>query len=79
MGSNSKKDGADTFESSLKNLEGILRELESPDVPLDELVSKFGQAKECLDFCRARLDAAELKIKKLDPDACSDFGENDGE
>ncbi len=68
---NSKK-GA-SFEDSLKELEAILAQLENPQIPLSDLVEKYGRARECLDICRKRLDAAELAVKKLSKDSFEDF------
>jgi len=54
-----------TFEQALEELESIVREMESGDLPLEEAVKKyeFGikQSKYCLDL----LDRTEKKITKL--------------
>ncbi len=54
-----------TFEQALDELESIVREMESGDLPLEEAVKKyeFGikQSKYCLDL----LDRTEKKITKL--------------
>ena len=68
---NSKSD--DTFESSLKELEDILAQLENLQIPLSDLVEKYERAKKCLAFCRQKLDDAELSIKKLSKDSSEDF------
>lgn len=62
-----------SFEASLKELGDILAQLENPQIPLSDLVEKYGRAKECLDFCRKKLDDAELSIKKLSGDSAEDF------
>ncbi len=53
------------FESSLKALEGIVRELESGDVNLDQSLKKFEQGIELYRNCRSTLETAEKKIKIL--------------
>lgn len=54
-----------TFESSLKELENIVRELESGEVNLDESLKKFEQGIELYKKCRSTLEGAEKKIKIL--------------
>jgi exodeoxyribonuclease VII small subunit len=58
---------ADTshFEKSLKELEKIVRELESGDVDLDESLKKFEQGIQLYKNCRETLENAEKKIKIL--------------
>lgn len=53
------------FEKSLKELENIVRELESGDVNLDQSLKKFEQGIELYKKCRSTLENAEKKIKIL--------------
>lgn len=53
------------FEASLKELEKIVRELESGDVNLDESLKRFEQGIELYRACRSTLESAEKKIKIL--------------
>jgi exodeoxyribonuclease VII small subunit len=53
------------FESSLKKLELIVRELESGDVSLDESLKKFEEGIDLYKQCRQTLEGAEKKIKIL--------------
>lgn len=53
------------FESSLKELEKIVRELESGDVNLDQSLKRFEQGIELYKKCRSTLEGAEKKIKIL--------------
>lgn len=53
------------FESSLKELEKIVRELESGEVSLDESLKKFESGIELYKKCRSTLETAEKKIKIL--------------
>lgn len=53
------------FESSLKKLENIVRELESGDVGLDESLKKFEEGISLYRNCRGSLESAEKKIKIL--------------
>lgn len=53
------------FEKALKELEQIVKELESGDVNLDESLKKFEQGIELYKKCRSTLETAEKKIKIL--------------
>ena len=53
------------FENSLKELETIVRELESGEVNLDESLKKFEKGIELYKDCRQTLQSAEKKIKIL--------------
>ena len=53
------------FEEALKNLETVIGELESGNVPLEKLVEKYEEGTSLLKICHKRLNQAELKIDKL--------------
>jgi exodeoxyribonuclease VII small subunit len=53
------------FENSLKELEKIVRELESGEVNLDESLNKFEVGIELYKKCRQTLENAEKRIKIL--------------
>ncbi len=53
------------FETSLKELEKIVRELESGEVSLDESLIKFETGIELYKKCQQTLEVAEKKIKIL--------------
>ncbi len=53
------------FEESLERLETIVESMESGDIPLTELVSKFEEGNNLLIACQKRLKDAEIKIDKL--------------
>lgn len=53
------------FESSLKELEKIVRELESGDMNLESSLKSFEQGIELYKKCRQTLEGAEKKIKIL--------------
>lgn len=65
-----KPEEEETFEASLERLETIVKRLEEGDVPLDEAIATFETGLALLRSCRARLEAAELRVKELmEPDA----------
>lgn len=53
------------FEETLEHLESIVESMESGDIPLAELVSKFEEGNNLLMTCQKRLKDAELKIDKI--------------
>jgi exodeoxyribonuclease VII small subunit len=61
MTGNSDRD----FETSLKKLEQIVRDLESGDVSLTESLSRFEEGIDLYKQCRQTLEGAEKKIKIL--------------
>jgi exodeoxyribonuclease VII small subunit len=54
-----------SFESALTRLEAIVESMESGDVPLADLLSKFEEGNKLLKHCEGRLKEAELKIEQL--------------
>ena len=54
-----------SFEEALRALEGVVRSLESGDVPLDDSISLYERGEELRKACQARLDAAQAKIEKI--------------
>lgn len=61
MASNSK----DNFESNLKELENVVKSLESTDISLDDMLSIFEKGISLTKKCTAALDNAEQKITIL--------------
>ena len=60
---NKKKDFA--FEEALKNLEDIVSQLESGQKTLKKSLELFEEGIKLSGICRAKLDNADQKIKKL--------------
>lgn len=54
-----------TFEESLLKLEVIIRELESGEVPLDDMVKKYTEAMELVKFCNQKLANATETVNKI--------------
>ena len=54
-----------SFEEALRALEGVVRQLESGDVPLDESISLYERGEALRKACQARLDAAQARIEKI--------------
>jgi exodeoxyribonuclease VII small subunit len=54
-----------TFEQSLKQLEEIVAELESGDLPLESAIKKFEDGMELSRFCTQKLEETERRITIL--------------
>ncbi|MGD1032415.1 MAG: exodeoxyribonuclease VII small subunit [Opitutaceae bacterium] len=59
------KDAKLSFEDALGRLEAVVESMESGEVPLAELLSRFEEGNKLLKLCEARLKEAELKIEQL--------------
>ncbi len=58
-------DKKQTFETSLKELERIVRRLEEGDLPLEDSLKLFEDGVKLSRECQARLDQAERRIEVL--------------
>lgn len=54
-----------SFEEALKELETVVRRLESGDVPLDESIDLYARGDALRAHCQARLDAAQARIEAI--------------
>ena len=54
-----------TFEQAIKQLEEIVQELESIDLPLEKAIKKFEEGVKLSKFCSETLDETEKKITIL--------------
>ena len=62
-----------SFESSLNELEAIVRQLEDGDLPLEESLKLFENGVKLSRECRERLAHAERRIEMLLKDSNGDF------
>lgn len=58
-----------TFEADLARLERIVRELEAPDLPLADALSRFEEGVQALRAATAALTEAEGRVVELVADA----------
>lgn len=68
-----------TFEESMTELEGIVTQLETGDITLDDSLKLFEQGIKLAKGCQKKLDDAEKKVKILTSDengemTAQDFG-----
>jgi exodeoxyribonuclease VII small subunit len=64
-----------TFEQSLKQLEQIVEELESTDLPLEKALKKFEEGVKLSKSCTSTLDEIEQKITILLKDQTGEIDE----
>jgi exodeoxyribonuclease VII small subunit len=57
------------FEASLASLEALVAKLESGDLELEQALAAFEEGVALARRCSSRLEAAELRIKKLEEGA----------
>ena len=53
------------FEDKIKDLEKIVRELESGEVSLDDAINKFNQAMKLAKECNDKLKNVEEQVSKI--------------
>ncbi len=54
-----------TFESNLKELEELVKELEGGNVPLEDAIKKYTYAMELAKNCSEKLNDATAKVNKI--------------
>ena len=57
-----------SFEAAYAELETIITQLESDDLPLDESVSMYERGRKLAEHCQELLDKAELRVNQLNDD-----------
>ena len=53
------------FEKSLERLETLVNEMESGDLPLEEMIKHFEEGSKLVTLCSKKLTEVEQKIEKL--------------
>ena len=54
-----------SFEAALERLEGIVRKLETGELPLDDSLQAFEEGVKLSTYCHRRLDEVEKKVQLL--------------
>lgn len=54
-----------SFEENLDNLEKIVKDLESGNIPLDDAIEKFNEAMKLAKLCDDKLKNAEDKVNSI--------------
>jgi exodeoxyribonuclease VII small subunit len=55
-----------SYEQALVELDRLVQQMESGQLPLDQLLDGYRRGAELLNFCRTRLQAVEEQVKLLD-------------
>ena len=64
----------ETYELALQELERLITELESGQLPLDQLLSSYQRGAQLMAFCKGKLEAVENQIKVLDGNELKNWG-----
>jgi exodeoxyribonuclease VII small subunit len=59
------KDAALSFEAGLQQLETIVKEMESGELPLERALELFERGMKLSDACRKQLEEAETRVEVL--------------
>lgn len=54
-----------SFETAYAELEAIIAQLDSGDLPLEESVTLFERGRRLAQHCQTLLDSAELRVSQL--------------
>ena len=68
----SNSDSEQTFESAFARLEAIVRQMDSPTLPLDQLITDYEEGVKLVKICQAKLKDAEQKIEIITKRAQAD-------
>ena len=69
-----KKDKS--FETKLDELEKLVKEIESGEVPLEEVIEKFNQAMTLANECDKKLKDATKAVQKIISENSEEVSEN---
>lgn len=53
------------FERSMKRLEGIVSEMESDELPLEDMLKRFEEGSALINECRQQLEMAKQKVELI--------------
>ena len=55
-----------SYEAAIAELEALVRQMESAQLPLDQLLTSYQRGAFLLQFCQGRLQALEQQISVID-------------
>jgi exodeoxyribonuclease VII small subunit len=67
------------YESALAELEAIVAEMESGQLPLEASLTAYRRGAELLQYCRRQLADAEQQVKILENGSLQPFGTEDAD
>lgn len=53
------------YSDAMEELEGLLDEIESDDVDLDDLAVKVERASKLIELCRSKIERTEMQVKSI--------------
>ena len=68
---------ARSFEEAMRELDGIVSQMEKGKLPLEEMIEDYRRAAGLVRYCREKLAAAQLEIKKLEKEELVPFTDAD--
>lgn len=75
-----KPEKAQTYESALSELEGIVSRMEDGQLTLEQSLTAYKRGAELLKFCQAQLADAQQQVKVLEAGVLKNFaGDDDDE
>ncbi|MBU6505794.1 MAG: exodeoxyribonuclease VII small subunit [Betaproteobacteria bacterium] len=67
----------ESYESALRELEGLLASLESGQLPLEQSIEAYRRGAFLLGYCQSQLADAEQRIKVLEGEMLQEFQGNE--
>ena len=61
-----KADQPASYEAALQELEQLIAQIESGQLPLEQMLSGYHRTAQLLGFCRIQLEAVQEQVKVLD-------------
>ena len=77
MAKSGKGSGEGGFEESLRELEKLVEQMESPELPLETIVEKYEAGMKLVAACTEKLKAAEKRISLLTKKKDGSLGEGE--
>lgn len=62
------------YAKAVERLDEIISQIESEDIDVDELSVRVKEAAELIKVCKARINKAEMEVKKVVEDFAKDNG-----
>lgn len=62
-----------SYEAAIAELESLVQQMETGQLPLDRLLDSYRRGAVLLDFCRQRLQAVEQQVKVLEDGQLKDW------
>ena len=62
-----------SFEAAVSELEAIVQEMESGNLPLEDALARYQRGVGLLRYCQGTLASAEQRVKVLEGEALVDF------